>query len=96
VAVDLRRGSPSFDQWVGAVLSAANHQQLWVPAGFAYGFLTLTEQAEVLYKTQPRHDFEQGLSATVNWYLDHALWCQKACRFSGHGVVQASVPSSLS
>ena len=51
VAVDLRRSSPSFGRWVGAPLSAANHQQLWVPAGFAHGFLTLSEQAEVLYKT---------------------------------------------
>ena len=51
VAVDIRRGSPSFGQWVGALLSAANHQQLWVPAGFAHGFLTLSEHAEVLYKT---------------------------------------------
>lgn len=51
VAVDLRRHSPSFGQWVGARLSAANHQQLWVPVGFAHGFLTLSEHAEVLYKT---------------------------------------------
>ncbi len=51
VAVDIRRGSASFGQWVGARLSAANHQQLWVPAGFAHGFLTLSEHAEVLYKT---------------------------------------------
>ncbi|MCP9805811.1 dTDP-4-dehydrorhamnose 3,5-epimerase [Cyanobium sp. T1B-Tous] len=51
VAVDIRRGSTTFGQWVGAHLSAANHQQLWVPAGFAHGFLTLSEQAEVLYKT---------------------------------------------
>ncbi len=51
VAVDIRRGSASFGQWVGARLSAANHQQLWVPAGFAHGFFTLSEHAEVLYKT---------------------------------------------
>lgn len=51
VAVDIRRSSSTFGQWVGAVLSADNKQQLWVPAGFAHGFLTLSEQAEVLYKT---------------------------------------------
>ena len=51
VVVDIRRSSPTFGQWVGAVLSADNKQQLWVPAGFAHGFLTLSEQAEVLYKT---------------------------------------------
>jgi dTDP-4-dehydrorhamnose 3,5-epimerase len=51
VAVDIRRGSATFGQWVGARLSAANQQQLWVPAGFAHGFLTLSEHAEVLYKT---------------------------------------------
>jgi len=51
VAVDIRRRSPSFGQWVGAVLGADNKQQLWVPAGFAHGFLTLSEHAEVLYKT---------------------------------------------
>lgn len=51
VAADMRRGSPSFGQWVGARLSADNHQQLWVPVGFAHGFLTLSDHAEVLYKT---------------------------------------------
>ncbi|MEY4800850.1 MAG: dTDP-4-deoxyrhamnose-3,5-epimerase [Cyanobacteriota bacterium] len=51
VVVDIRRSSPTFGQWEGAHLSAANCQQLWVPAGFAHGFLTLSEHAEVLYKT---------------------------------------------
>jgi dTDP-4-dehydrorhamnose 3,5-epimerase len=51
VAVDLRRGSATFGQWCGARLSAANQQQLWVPAGFAHGFLSLTDPVEVLYKT---------------------------------------------
>jgi dTDP-4-dehydrorhamnose 3,5-epimerase len=50
VAVDLRRSSPTFGQWVGAELSADNQQQLWVPVGFGHGFLTLSEAAEVLYK----------------------------------------------
>ena len=50
VAVDLRRGSPSYGQWVGAELSADNHQQFWVPVGFAHGFLTLSKLAEVQYK----------------------------------------------
>ena len=51
VAVGLRRSSATFGHWVAARLSASNHQQLWVPPGFAHGFLTLSPQAEVLYKT---------------------------------------------
>ena len=51
VAVDIRRSSPTFGQWVGARLSAENKQMLWVPPGFAHGFVTLSESAEFLYKT---------------------------------------------
>ncbi len=51
VAVDIRRASPTFGQWVGSELSADDKRQLWVPAGFAHGFLTLSAHAEVLYKT---------------------------------------------
>ncbi len=51
VAVDLRRRSPTFGQWVGRHLSAQNRQMLWVPPGFAHGFYTLSEWAEVQYKT---------------------------------------------
>ena len=51
VAVDMRRSSPAFGQWVGVRLSADNHRQLWVPPGFAHGFVVLSESAEFLYKT---------------------------------------------
>jgi dTDP-4-dehydrorhamnose 3,5-epimerase len=51
VAVDIRKNSPTFGKWVGEVLSADNKKQLWVPAGFAHGFLTLSDTAEFLYKT---------------------------------------------
>lgn len=51
VAVDIRKGSPTFGKWVGKVLSADNKRQMWIPPGFAHGFLTLSETAEFLYKT---------------------------------------------
>lgn len=51
VAVDIRRGSPNFGQWVAVRLSASNFRQLWVPEGFAHGFVVLSESAEFLYKT---------------------------------------------
>ena len=60
VAVDLRKSSPTFGQWVGAELSDDNHHQLWVPPGFAHGFLVLSNSADFLYKTTdyyaPEHE----------------------------------------
>ncbi|WP_342624683.1 dTDP-4-dehydrorhamnose 3,5-epimerase [Pseudomonas alkylphenolica] len=60
VAVDLRKSSPTFGKWVGAHLSAENKHQLWVPEGFAHGFVVLSEQAEFLYHTTdyyaPEHE----------------------------------------
>ncbi|NRO95880.1 dTDP-4-dehydrorhamnose 3,5-epimerase [Paraburkholderia sp. NMBU_R16] len=51
VAVDLRRSSPTFGKWEGITLSAENHRQLWIPPGFAHGFVVLSESAQFLYKT---------------------------------------------
>ena len=51
VAVDIRKSSPTFGKWVGVELSEENHRQLWIPPGFAHGFVTLTDTADFLYKT---------------------------------------------
>jgi dTDP-4-dehydrorhamnose 3,5-epimerase len=60
VAVDIRESSPTFGQWVGELLSAENKKQIWIPEGFAHGFVVLSDQAEVLYKTTdywaPEHE----------------------------------------
>jgi dTDP-4-dehydrorhamnose 3,5-epimerase len=60
VAVDIRRSSPSFGQWIGVELSAANKRMLWVPPGFAHGFLALEDDTDFLYKCTdfyaPEHD----------------------------------------
>ncbi len=69
VAVDLRRSSPTFGRWVGERLSADNKKQMWVPPGFAHGFVVLSETAEFLYKT------------TDYWYPEHErslLWSDPA------------------
>ena len=65
VAVDLRRGSASFGRWAAAALSADSHRMLWVPAGFAHGFLVLSEQAEVQYKTTDY--YAPGHERTLLW-----------------------------
>lgn len=77
VAVDIRAGSPTFGRWVGAELSAENWSQLLVPAGFAHGFVTLTQHAEVLYKTTDFYapDAEGGLAWNdpqigIDWPID--------------------------
>ena len=77
VAVDIRRRPPTFGQWVGAVLSAENHRQLWVPEGFAHGFLVLSDVADFLYKTTdcyaPAHErciAWNDPDLAIDWPLD--------------------------
>lgn len=79
VAVDIRKNSPTFGQWVGEVLSAENKRQIWVPEGFAHGFYVMSPVAEVLYKTTdfyaPQHErsirFDDPELA-ISWPLEGA------------------------
>lgn len=65
VVVDIRKSSPTFGQWVGELLSADNRRQLWIPEGFAHGFVTLSETAEFLYKTTDYYAPE--LERCIRW-----------------------------
>lgn len=77
VAVDIRRSSPTFGQWVSCYLSAENKKQLWVPPGFAHGFLVVSEVAEVLYKATDYYapQYERSIrwddpDLSIAWNLD--------------------------
>ena len=79
VAVDIRRSSPTFGQWEAVVLSAENKRMLWVPEGFAHGFVVLSESAESLYKTTdywaPEHERAirwDDPTLNIDWQLNGA------------------------
>ena len=79
VAVDMRRGSPTFGHWAGATLDALSHRQLWIPAGFAHGFLALEDDTHFLYKTTHYYarDCERALAwndpgVAIDWPLQGA------------------------
>ena len=77
VAVDLRRTSPNFGKWTGLTLSASNYRQLWVPPGFAHGFVVTSDEAEFLYKTTDYWypEYERSLlwsdpTVNIQWPID--------------------------
>lgn len=84
VAVDIRRGSPSYGEWTSVVLSADNHRQIFVPEGFAHGFLTLSTTAQFLYKCSDfyRPDDERGVlwndpDLGIEWGISDPLLSRK-------------------
>jgi dTDP-4-dehydrorhamnose 3,5-epimerase len=84
VAVDIRRGSPTFKQWVGVTLSADNFRQLYIPPGFAHGFCVLSEVAQVEYKCTDLYDASDELSLRwddpeidIAWPIDDPLLSKK-------------------
>ena len=78
VAVDIRKSSPTFGQWVGAELTEYNYHQMWVPAGFAHGFYVLSDSADFLYKTTDYYnpDMERSLAwddpqVAISWPIEN-------------------------
>ncbi|HGY0991488.1 TPA: dTDP-4-dehydrorhamnose 3,5-epimerase [Aeromonas salmonicida subsp. pectinolytica] len=94
VAVDIRKSSPTFGQWVGVHLSGENKRQLWIPEGFAHGFVTLSESADFLYKTTNyyHHESEGSIcwndsEINIEWPIEGALLSEKdkvAQKFSAY------------
>jgi len=87
VAVDVRRGSPTFGRWVGAELSDENRKMLWIPAGFAHGFVALSETAHLMYKCTAEYD--KASESGIRWDdPDLAIeWPEKASSVSAKDAV---------
>jgi dTDP-4-dehydrorhamnose 3,5-epimerase len=84
IVVDIRKSSPSFGKWIGEILSSENQKQIWIPEGFAHGFLTLSETAEVFYKTTDFYDknYECSLlwndeDLNINWPTRNPILSEK-------------------
>jgi dTDP-4-dehydrorhamnose 3,5-epimerase len=100
VAVDIRRGSPTFGRWVGEILSGDNHHQMYIPPGFAHGFCVLSETAHVLYKCTDVYTpgDEYGLrwddpSLGIAWPVSHPVLSAKDGQYPTlHTVPRAHLP----
>lgn len=90
VAVDIRKSSPTFGQWVGVSLSAENKRQLWIPEGFAHGFITRTETAEFFYKTTRYYQPEFEREIYCNDLLLSIYWGNKSPVFSPENIKEKS------
>jgi len=84
VAVDIRKGSPTYGKWVGVILSQDNKKELYIPAGFAHGFCVLSEEAEIVYKTDNEYspEYERGIlwndpALNIKWPIKSPLISQK-------------------
>jgi dTDP-4-dehydrorhamnose 3,5-epimerase len=102
VAVDIRKDSPTFGQWVGEVLSAENKKQLWIPPGFAHGFLTLSDTAEFLYKTtdtwSPEHEraiIWNDATLSIDWPLNGLVPQLAAKDAAAVAFSAAEIPSTF-
>jgi dTDP-4-dehydrorhamnose 3,5-epimerase len=98
VAVDFRRGSPTFGKWVGEILSEQNKRQLWVPPGFGHGFVVLSETAEFLYKTTDYYapEYERCVvwndpTLAIEWPLNGAVPLLSGKDSAGVAFLQADV-----
>ncbi len=98
VAVDIRRGSPTFAQWASAVLSAENKRQIYIPRGFAHGFIVISDEAEFLYKCSDFYDpaSEHGIhwrdpQLAIGWGITDPLVSEKDGRYP----FLAAVPAEL-
>jgi dTDP-4-dehydrorhamnose 3,5-epimerase len=88
VAVDIRRGSPTYGKWVGVVLSEENRNILWIPKGFAHGYLALQDDNEVLYKTDRLYspDHERGIiwndpDLAIEWPMQSPIISDKDAKY---------------
>jgi dTDP-4-dehydrorhamnose 3,5-epimerase len=94
VAVDIRKDSPTFGKWVGIELTEHNHKQLWVPGGFAHGFLVLTESVDFLYKTTeyyaPEHErciAWNDLNISIEWpFIQYGIAIPKLSAKDQQGI----------
>ena len=84
VAVDIRQNSPTFGKWVGEILSEENHQQIYIPEGFAHGFCVLSDNADVLYKVNQEYsaEHERGIiwndpELNIKWPIDSPILAKK-------------------